>query len=93
MSYGARPALAGTAVVVCIHDRVKREITTEAQVAALGAEVGIAYDPKQHRVWECACCANLFVNPTDEPRYCQRCRVPPAHQPAGPLPKPNGRPL
>ena len=90
---GFKTTLGGTAIVCCIHDRVKREVTTEAQVAELGAQVGIRYDPRQHKLWECGCCQNLFVDPSDEPRLCRRCQVPPAHQPAGPLAKPNGRPL
>ena len=90
---GARVGLAGSAVVCCVHDCVKREITTEAQVMTIGLEVGIRYDPKQHRLWKCACCENLFVDPSDEPRLCRRCLVPVVHQPAGPLSKPNGRPL
>lgn len=84
--------MSGKAVVCCIHDREKRQVTTEAQIAQLGLEVGITYDPKIHRVWECACCENLFVNPTDEPRYCKRCTATPIHQPAGPVAKPNGGP-
>ena len=88
-----RVALGGKAVVCCVHDRPKRQVTTEAQVAALGLEVGQVYDPKQHKLWLCACCENLFVDPSDEPRYCRRCQGP--HRCTrlnGPLPAPNGRP-
>lgn len=83
----------GKAIVCCIHDRVKREVTTEAQVMTIGLEVGIRYDPVQHRLWRCSCCENLFVDASDEPRHCRICQIPPVHQQAGPLPKPNGRPL
>lgn len=85
-------AVSGVAVVCCVHDREKRQVTTEAQVAALGLEVGQVYDPKQHRLWLCACCENLFVDPSDEPRYCRRCERPNRHPLGGPLPEPNGRP-
>lgn len=83
-------ALGGTAVVCCIHDRVKREVTTEADVAVLGASVGIAYDPRQHKIHKCSCCDNLFVDPTDIPKYCYDCRKPPVHAAGGPLPEPKG---
>lgn len=90
MSVGTRLGFAGSAVVVCVHDRPKREVTTEAQVAELGLTVGQVYDPRQHRLHLCACCQNLFVDPSDEPRYCRRCQTAPQHQPAGPLPDPTG---
>ena len=90
MSVGTRLGLSGAAVVVCVHDRPKREVTTEAQVAELGLTVGQIYDPKQHRLHLCACCQNLFVDPSNEPRYCRRCQAPPQHPLAGPLPDPTG---
>lgn len=90
MSTGARLGLAGSAIVVCPHDRAKREVTTEAQVAELGLTVGQVYDPKQHRLHSCSCCQNLFVDLSDEPRYCQRCQNAPTHPLAGPLPDPTG---
>lgn len=93
MSTGLRAVLGGTAVVCCVHNRVKREVVTEAQVAQLGAEIGMRYDPRQHKLWLCSCCENLFVDPSDEPRHCQRCQTPPVHQLGGPLAKPNGRPV
>jgi hypothetical protein len=65
--------LGGTAQVYCVHDREKRQVVTEAQVAELGLESGIVYDPRQHRTHRCACCSNLFVDPSDEPRYCDTC--------------------
>jgi hypothetical protein len=82
--------LSGTAVVCCPHDREKRRVTTEAQVAALGAEVGILYDPVQHKLHRCACCENLFVDPSDEPRYCTQCCGVLVHPLGGPLAPPIG---
>lgn len=74
MSLGGKMALAGSAVVVCVHDRTKREVTTETQVAELGLTVGQVYDPRQHKLHTCGCCENLFVDFSDETRYCRRCR-------------------
>lgn len=85
-----RLALGGRAVVCCVHDREKRQVTTEAQVAALGLEVGQVYDPRQHKLHRCACCENLFVDASDEPRLCTVCLDAPAHALAGPLPEPRG---
>jgi uncharacterized paraquat-inducible protein A len=82
----------GAAVVVCIHDREKRVVTTEKHVAELAPQVGQTYDPKQHRLWLCACCENLFVDASDEPRYCRRCQIPSSHPQAGPLRAPTERP-
>ena len=87
---GARAVLGGTAVVCCVHDRQKRQVVTEAQVAALGLEVGVLYDPKQHRVHRCGCCLNLFIDASDEPRYCGKCSGPLAHAQGGPLAAPIG---
>lgn len=82
--------LSGTAQVYCVHDREKRQVVTEAQVAALGLEVGQVYDPAQHKLHECACCRNLFVDPTDIPRLCHVCMGLPVHAFTGPLPDPIG---
>jgi hypothetical protein len=93
MSTGAAPiqaVLGGTAVVCCVHDREKRRVTTEAQVARLGLEVGQIYDPVQHKLHRCACCENLFVDPSDEPRFCSVCQRPNVHPLGGPLPAPIG---
>lgn len=87
---GLHVALGGTAVVCCVHDREKRRVVTEAQVAALGLTVGQVYDPKQHKLHLCACCQNLFVDATDVPRFCSICRRPLVHSAAGPLPDPKG---
>lgn len=86
-------SVSGAAVVCCPHDRAKRQITTETQVAQLGLAAGHVYNPKQHKLWECACCQNLFVDPADEPRLCHQCSHPPIHALRGPLPTPNERPL
>ena len=87
---GFRVELGGTAVVCCVHDREKRKVVTEAQVAALGLEVGMLYDPTRHKLHRCACCENLFVDPSDEPRYCSTCQGPLKHALGGPLPEPVG---
>jgi hypothetical protein len=82
--------LGGTAVVCCIHDREKRVVTTERDVATLGLEVGVIYDSKQHKIHLCACCQNLFVDVTDIPKYCTQCRGPNVHAQMGPLAPPRG---
>lgn len=87
---GVRLVLGGTVNVHCIHDREKRQVTTEAQVAELGLEVGIIYDPRLHKLQRCACCDNLFFDPSDEPRYCAVCLGPLVHAPGGALRKPEG---
>lgn len=87
---GVRLVLGGTAQVYCVHDRRKREVVTEAQVAELGLEVGIVYDPKQHKLQVCSCCSNLFFDPSDEPRFCAVCKGPLVHPLGGPLPDPGG---
>lgn len=87
---GLRIELGGTAKVYCLHDREKRQIVTEAQVAQLGLQVGQVYDPKQHKLHRCSCCDNLFVDPSDEPRFCSSCLRPLVHTPGGPLPAPKG---
>lgn len=87
---GLRVQLGGTAVVCCVHDRVKREVVTESAVAALGLEHGIVYDPKRHKLHRCACCDNLFVDPSDAPRFCHTCQGPLVHELGGPLPEPVG---
>jgi hypothetical protein len=93
MSANLRLGLSGSAVVVCPHDRPKREVTTERQVAELAPHAGFKFDPKQHRLWLCACCQNLFVDPSDEPRYCRRCQAATHHPTTAPIAPPNGRPL
>ena len=82
--------LGGKATVHCLHDRQKRQVVTEAQVARLGREVGQVYDPRQHKLHLCGCCQNLFVDPTDTPRLCEACSRPYLHTPGGPPPEPIG---
>lgn len=87
-------SLGGTAVVVCLHDREKRVVNTPDDVARLGAELEppVIFDPKVHKVHVCACCSNLFVDPTDTPRYCIVCDPNKEfkHTPAAPLAQPIG---
>jgi hypothetical protein len=85
-----RIVLGGTAQVCCVHDREKCIVTTERQVAELGLEVGVLYDPRLHKLQSCACCGNLFFDPSDEPRYCSVCQGPLVHSLGGPLPEPEG---
>lgn len=85
-----RPVFSGTAIVCCVHDREKRKVKTEADVAELGKAVGQVYDASQHKLHSCACCENLFVDPSDTPRFCSICNGPPRHLLGGPLPEPTG---
>lgn len=87
---GIRMALGGQAQIYCVHDRQKSQVVTEAQVASLGLTVGQVYDPKQHKIHRCSCCSNLFVDPSDEPRFCFTCLRPNIHALGGPLPNPIG---
>lgn len=85
-----KATLSGVAVVCCIHDREKRQVTTEAHVAELGKLVGAVYDPVQHKLAHCPCCDNLFVQYDDEPKFCHVCRQSLVHPLGGPLPEPTG---
>jgi hypothetical protein len=85
-----RATLGGVAVVCCVHDREKRQVRTEAQIAELGKLVGREYDPVQHNLFVCACCDNLFVSQDDEPKFCHSCNQPLVHPLGGPLPEPTG---
>lgn len=89
-STGLRVVLSGKAQIFCVHDREKRVIVTEDQVAKLGLEVGIVYQPGIHKLHECSCCSNLFVAHTTEPKYCDNCEGPPIHLLGGALPEPKG---
>lgn len=82
--------LGGTAVVCCVHDRVKREVTTEEQVMKLLNYVGFQLKKGVHHMFTCSCCENLFVDEGTEPRFCSDCRVTPIHALGGPLPEPKG---
>lgn len=90
MSGTLNMTVSGVAIVCCVHDREKRQLTTESAVASLFAETGYPYDPKQHKLFSCACCENLFVGITDEPRFCDDCTSAPVHALGGPLPDPTG---
>ena len=86
-----RIELGGTASVYCIHDRKKRVVVTETQVAAIGRSIGVRYDSRIHRLFRCACCENLFFDIDDEPRYCHGCRpTRQVHPLGGPLSTPTG---
>jgi hypothetical protein len=87
---GSRAVLGGKAKVFCIHDREKRLVTTERQVAELGLAIGVIYDARLHKLQRCACCDNLFFDPSDEPRYCSVCKKVPVHAQGGPLALPRG---
>lgn len=83
-------ALGGVAQVYCVHDREKRKVTELEDVIALGREIGVRYDPKQHKTHKCACCENLFVDASDVPRLCHVCLGLPVHAFTEPLPAPIG---
>ena len=68
----------GRAVVVCVHDRVKRQVTD------------LAIDARRERPHLCACCENLFTRPDDIPHYCPQCGGHPVHPLAAPLKAPIG---
>jgi len=85
-----RPRFDLQATVHCVHDREKRVVTTERDVAELGLRVGQVYDARIHRLMLCACCDNLFVDVTGHPRYCSVCLGRQVHVLGGPLPEPRG---
>lgn len=88
---GFRIELSGASVVCCVHDREKRKVTTERQVAELGLAVGVVYDSRIHRLHDCPCCGNKFFDVSDEPLYCHVCRRGQlVHPLGGPLPEPEG---
>lgn len=87
---GARIALGGKAVVCCVHDRQKRQVTTEEQVIDLGTQVGIMFKKGIHHVHNCPCCDNLFVADGTTARYCTICTRAPVHALGGPLAEPKG---
>jgi hypothetical protein len=89
-SVGAKLSISGKAVVCCVHDRQKQQVATEEQVVLLGLTQGIIYNRRQHKIHKCACCQNLFVDPSDEPRFCTPCKPKPLHALGGPLPDPIG---
>jgi hypothetical protein len=82
--------LGGIATVYCVHDREKRVVRDPDHVAHLGHVLGITFDPRRHKLQECACCQNLFVTDTDTPRLCGTCSGIATHPLAAELPLPNG---
>jgi hypothetical protein len=87
---GLRIAVTGRAVVCCVHDRQKRQIVTEEQVAELGLEIGVVFKKGIHHVHQCACCENLFVADGTTERYCTVCSGSLIHALGGPLAEPKG---
>jgi len=88
-----RPTFSGVAVVCCLHDREKRQVTTPDHVAKLGLSLTPPriYNPRVDKIFLCACCENMFVSLDDTPKYCSICdpSKPFVHAPGGPLNPPN----
>lgn len=87
---GLRVSLGGKAEVFCVHDRKKREVVTEEQVALLGLEIGVVFQKGIHHTHHCPCCDNLFVADGTTERYCATCSGSPVHALGGPLAEPKG---
>jgi hypothetical protein len=89
---GFQVVFSGTRVICCVHDREKRKVNTPDDVAELGLllEPPVLFDSRLHKIHRCACCDNLFIDPTDEPRFCSVCQRPLVHPLGGPLPDPIG---
>ena len=87
---GLKISLSGKAEVFCVHDRQKRQVTTDEQVFDLAKHVGFKIKAGVHHVFNCSCCDNLFVDEGTEPRYCVPCRGKPVHALGGPLAEPKG---
>lgn len=90
--FSAPLTLGGVAVVCCVHDREKRQVTTIEQVVLLGRGLypPVIYNPKVHFVNRCACCENLFVALHDTPKFCNLCEhTPLVHNLGGPLAPPS----
>jgi hypothetical protein len=85
---GFRTSIGGTAVVCCVHDRPKREVTDPDVVRHLGLVAGVVYNPRAHKLQTCACCQNLFVAADDTPRLCSVCTEAPTHKLEAPIPDP-----
>lgn len=79
MSSGAPVAFSVSAIVCCVHDREKRKVKE------------LAFDPITTSAHLCACCENVFRDPSDLPMFCPDCSKPPKHMLGGPLPDPTGR--
>jgi hypothetical protein len=87
---GLHVVLGGKATVHCVHDRQKRQVTSEEQVRALALEVGFVFKPGIHKIHHCPCCDNLFGEDGSDARYCFVCRAKPVHALGGPLAEPKG---
>ena len=81
-------SVSGVAVVCCVHDRQKDLVKDPDVLIAAATRRGI--NRNTYLVQFCACCRNYFLHLDDEPALCQTCRRRPVHQPAGPLPNPEG---
>jgi hypothetical protein len=71
-------SVTGTAVVCCVHNRIKRQVTD------------LAVDTAREKPHLCACCENLFTRPDDVPHYCPPCGGQPVYPLAAPLAPPIG---
>jgi hypothetical protein len=72
-------SIGGSAAVFCVHNREKRQVTE------------LQFDAAATSVHMCACCENLFPEPTDQPMFCPTCRGQNVYKLGGPLPDPIGR--
>jgi hypothetical protein len=70
--------MGGTAVVCCVHNREKRQVTD------------LPFNGNTHKPHLCACCENLFLRTDDVPHYCEQCGGRPFYPLGGPLPDPIG---
>jgi hypothetical protein len=85
-----RVSLGGKAEVCCVHNREKRQVTTEERLMELADIVNFRLKKGVHFIFNCTCCDNLFVDEGTEPRYCVLCRGPLVHPLGGPLKEPEG---
>ena len=72
-------AIGGKAVVCCPHNREKRSV------------IEMAFDPVKTSIHLCACCENVFLQPSDQPMFCSTCNGATVYELGGPLPTPTGR--
>lgn len=82
--------LGGHVTVCCVHNREKRQVTDLDAIVRLGRQIGREFDPAQHKLQMCGCCANLFVTLDDTPRMCPACQGDLVYPLAAPLPEPEG---
>ena len=76
--HGTAPAFGGTAVICCVHNRVKRQVTD------------MLFDAALTKIHLCSCCENVFTERTDTPVFCRTCRGDAVYELGGPLPDPTG---